>query len=172
MCSVPPASSLRISRSSHLALFSSSVSGIRIAAGSISRKRIGERPVVEEAGEERGPSLLGEYGLDPAPIEARVTLTLIFGTLGERGVRGVGGMGGDIGVMEVGDDRSASGGFRRELRGGRGGGEESSKMPNSEVGRERRESVNSWESSTGSLMFTLGTAGEGGKERAGEELAR
>lgn len=62
ICSVPPAWSLFISRSSHFARFSSSLRGMRMPFDSISRNRMGERAAVDEAGEEYEPepSWLGE----------------------------------------------------------------------------------------------------------------
>lgn len=104
-------------------------------------------------------------------METRLTLTLILGTFGERGVRGVGGIGGDIGVIEVGDTKSAGGGFLRELRGGRGGGGVSCRTPNSDVGSERRERVAGWRVLGDSSVFA-GITGEGGKESADEDPGR
>ena len=63
----------------------------------------------------------------------------------------------------VGDTSSAGGAFLRELRLGRGGAA-SSRMPNSEVGRDKRERDEVVKLFTGSSMLNAGIRGEGGVE--------
>ena len=81
------------------------------------------------------------------------------GRLGVRGVRGVTGMGGDTGVDSVGEMSSEGTGFLRELLRGRGG-VFSERIPNSDMGRDRREAR--VKLLMGSSVLNVGIVGDGG----------
>lgn len=161
-CRVPPACSLRISRSSHFAAFSLSDRCIR--GESISRKRSGERKweVVADDGDAECSCMV--ECKDPArDLRSRFrTSTLMDGRFGERGVRGVTGNG-DVGVEAVGEMMSKGGGFLRELRFGLGGAP-SLITPNSDVGKEYREADGVVKLFVGSEVSNVGINGEGGSD--------